>query len=226
MSTYARIAREGLWNNNPGFVQLLGLCPLLATSNNVVNGLSLGLATLFVLTASNIAVSLIRNIVRPEIRISVFVMVIATLVTVVELVMNAYWHSLYVILGIFLPIITTNCIIIGRAEAFAAKNPLRLAAFDGFMMGLGFTLALTTLGAVREVLAQGTLLDGAHLLLGNGFHGWHVTVLPHYKGLLLAALPPGAFIGLGLLIAGKNLIDARLEARVARVTSQPVQAAA
>lgn len=220
MTPYAKIARDGLWNNNPGFVQLLGLCPLLATSSNVVNGLSLGLATLFVLTCSNAAVSAIRAYTRPEIRIPIYVMAIAALVTVVELFMNAYLHGLYEILGIFLPIITTNCVIIGRAEAFAAKNPLPRAAFDGLMMGLGFTLALATLGGLREVLAQGTLGSGAHLLLGEPFRGAHLTVIPEYRGLLLAALPPGAFIGLGLLVALKNSIDARLKARA--LQAQPI----
>ncbi|MBI2383304.1 MAG: electron transport complex subunit E [Gammaproteobacteria bacterium] len=220
MTPYAKIARDGLWNNNPGFVQLLGLCPLLATSSNVVNGLSLGLATLFVLTCSNAAVSAIRAYTRPEIRIPIYVMAIAALVTVVELFMNAYLHGLYEILGIFLPIITTNCVLIGRAEAFAAKNPLPRAAFDGLMMGLGFTLALATLGGLREVLAQGTLGSGAHLLLGEPFRGAHLTVIPEYRGLLLAALPPGAFIGLGLLVALKNSIDARLKARA--LQAQPI----
>lgn len=222
--SYAKLARDGLWHNNPGFVQLLGLCPLLAVSNNVVNALSLGLATMFVLTASNATVSAIRNYVRPEIRIPVYVMVIAALVTVVELVMNAHLHTLYEILGIFLPIITTNCIIIARAEAFAARNTLPRAAFDGLMMSTGFTLALVSLGALREVLAQGTLGKGLHLLLGESWRESYLTVIPDFTGLLLAALPPGAFIGLGLLIAGKNVLDARAKARAARTNVVPATA--
>ncbi|TJY62901.1 electron transport complex subunit E [Sinimarinibacterium sp. CAU 1509] len=224
MSSYAKIVKDGLWTNNPGLVQLLGLCPLLATSNNLVNGFALGMATALVLILSNTIVSLIRPVVRQEIRIPIYVMVIAALVTIVELVMNAYFNALYNILGIFLPIITTNCIIIGRAEAFASKNTIRLAAFDGLMMGTGFALALVALGAIREILAQGTLGDGLHLLLGESFRGVHLTVIPHYQGLLLAALPPGAFIGLGLLVAGKNWIDTRYKARVAVVGAAPAAA--
>lgn len=224
INPFAKIARDGLWNNNPGFVQLLGLCPLLAVSNNVVNAISLGLATMFVLTMSNTIVSLIRPVVRQEIRIPIYVMVIAALVTIVELVMNAWFNTLYNILGIFLPIITTNCIIIGRAEAYAAKNPVNRAAFDGLMMGAGFGLALVLLGAIRELLAQGTLGDGIHLLLGESFKGAHLTLIPEFQGLLLAALPPGAFIGLGLLIAGKNWIDRRYAARAATPAPAPVVA--
>lgn len=207
----SKLVRDGLWTNNPGLVQLLGLCPLLAVSNNFVNALSLGLATLFVLTASNLTVSAIRNVVRPEIRIPVFVMVIASLVTLVELVMNAYFQTLYDILGIFLPIITTNCAIIGRAEAFASKNRVGPALIDGFMMGLGFLLVLVVLGGAREILSLGTLGQGLNLLLGAGFEDTYWTLIPDTDGLLLAALPPGAFIGLGLLIALKNFIDARVK---------------
>jgi Na+-translocating ferredoxin:NAD+ oxidoreductase subunit E len=213
VNPFAKIARDGLWTNNPGFVQLLGLCPLLAVSNNLVNALALGLATMFVMLMSNTIVSLIRPVVRQEIRIPIYVMVIASLVTIVELVMNAWFNTLYNILGIFLPIITTNCMIIGRAEAYAAKNPVNRAAFDGLMMGAGFGLALVLLGAMRELLAQGTLGADLHLLFGEPMRGVHLTLIPDYQGLLLAALPPGAFIGLGLLIAGKNWIDARYKAR-------------
>lgn len=207
----SKLVRDGLWTNNPGLVQLLGLCPLLAVSNNFVNALSLGLATLLVLTASNLTVSAIRNVVRPEIRIPMFVMVIASLVTLVELVMNAYFQTLYDILGIFLPIITTNCAIIGRAEAFASKNRVGPALIDGFMMGLGFLLVLVVLGGAREILSLGTLGQGLNLLLGAGFEDTYWTLIPNTDGLLLAALPPGAFIGLGLLIALKNFIDARVK---------------
>ncbi|MFP5358622.1 MAG: electron transport complex subunit E [Gammaproteobacteria bacterium] len=210
MSTsYLKLARDGLWHNNPGLVQLLGLCPLLAVSNNVVNAVSLGLATLLVLTLSNTLVSAIRHSVRQEIRIPVYVMVIAALVTMVELLMNAYFQGLYEILGIFLPIITTNCAIMGRAEAFASRNRVLPAAFDGLMMGSGFLLALVVLGALREALALGTLGQGLHLLLGEAYRGVHLTLVPEFQGLLLAALPPGAFIGLGLLIALKNGLDQR-----------------
>ncbi len=207
--TVGGLAREGLWSNNPGLVQLLGLCPLLAVSNTVVNALGLGLATILVLMLSNTTVSLIRHGVRREIRIPVFVLVIASFVTVVELSMNAWFHELFLILGIFIPLIVTNCAILGRAEAYASRNPPGLAALDGLMMGLGFAGVLVALGAFREVLGQGTLFSQAELLLGSAASGLELTVIPGYDGFLLAALPPGAFIGLGLLLALKNLIDQR-----------------
>jgi Na+-translocating ferredoxin:NAD+ oxidoreductase subunit E len=226
MSTsYLKLARDGLWHNNPGLVQLLGLCPLLAVSNNLVNAVALGLATLLVLMLSNTLVSAIRHAVRQEIRIPVYVMVIAALVTVVELLMNAYFQGLYEILGIFLPIITTNCAIMGRAEAFASRNRVLPSAFDGLMMGSGFLLALVALGALREALALGTLGQGLHLLLGEAYRGVHLTLVPEFQGLLLAALPPGAFIGLGLLIALKNGLDQR-RPRGAVATAQAAPATA
>ncbi|RMD69775.1 MAG: electron transport complex subunit E [Gammaproteobacteria bacterium] len=215
IEAYGKIARDGLWSNNPGLVQLLGLCPLLAVTNTLVNGLGLGLATMLVLMGSNTTVSLIRNIVPPEIRIPVFVLVIASLVTVIELVMNAYWHELYNILGIFIPLIVTNCSIIGRAEAFASKHPVDRALLDGFAMGLGFTLVLMTLGGMREIIGHGTLLDQAYLMFGQGTEWMTLTLIENYRGFLIAILPPGAFIGLGLLIAMKNAIDRRLEKRKA-----------
>lgn len=217
MKSYRELAYDGLWKSNPAFVQLLGLCPLLAVSNTVINALGLGLATVLVLTGSNLVISLIRNRTRAEIRIPIFVMVIAALVTAIELLMNAYLHQLYLVLGIFIPLITTNCIILGRAEAFASKNTVLRASFDGLVMGLGFALGLLALGAIREVLAQGTLLDGAELMFGPAAVAWEITLIDNYRGLLLAALPPGAFIGLGLLIAGKNAIDRRAKQRAAAV---------
>lgn len=209
---YLRIARDGLWNNNPALVQILGLCPLLAVTNSVINGLGLGLATMLTLILSNTTVSLIRNIVRPEIRISVFVLIIASFVTAIELAMNAYFYDLYKILGIFIPLIVTNCTIIARAEAFAAKQPPLPAFFDGLMMGLGFTLVLVTLGGMREVLGHGTLFANAQLMFGQAASGFSLTLIDNYRGLLLAILPPGAFIGLGFLIAIKNVIDNRRRA--------------
>lgn len=205
----SRIARDGLWNNNPGLVQLLGLCPLLAVSNTVINALGLGLATILVLVLSNTTVSLIRHGVRREVRIPVFVLVIASFVTVVELSMSAWFHELYLILGIFIPLIVTNCAILGRAEAYASRNPPGLAALDGLMMGLGFAGVLIALGAFRELLGQGTLLSQAELMFGPTGEALQLNVLPGYAGFLLAALPPGAFIGLGLLLALKNLLDQR-----------------
>ncbi len=211
---YSSIARDGLWTNNPIFVQLLGLCPMLAVSNTAVNALGLGLATIFVLIASNVAISLIRNVVRGEIRIAMFVLIIATFVTVVELLMRAYLFDLYKALGIFVALIVTNCNIVGRAEAFASRQPVDRAALDGLMMGLGFTLVLVLLGALREVVSQGTLFANAHLMLGAWAHHLTTTVIPDYRGFLLAALPPGAFIGLGFLIAVKNVIDRRRQVRI------------
>ena len=210
---YRRIVLDGLWHNNQALVALLGLCPLLAVSNTLINGLGLGLATTFVLTLSNVSVSLIRNWVRPEIRLPVFVLIIASFVTTVELVMNAYFHGLYKVLGIFIPLIVTNCAIIGRAEAFASRNPLPRALADGLSIGIGFTLALVVLGGSRELIGQGTLLDGAHLMFGETAATWRWTISEDYPGVLLAILPPGAFMGLGMLIAIKNIIDKQLGRR-------------
>ena len=213
--TFGEITMDGLWRNNPGLVQLLGLCPLLAVSSTVVNALGLGLATMLTLIASNASVSLIRNVVRPEVRIPVFVLVIASIVTAIQLVMNAYFHGLYLVLGIFIPLIVTNCNILGRAEAFASKNRVLPAMTDGLMMGLGFLAVLVVLGAIREVIGSGTLFSQAHLMFGEWGRGLEITVLPHYRGFLLAILPPGAFLGLGLLLALKNIIDRRLQRRAA-----------
>jgi Na+-translocating ferredoxin:NAD+ oxidoreductase subunit E len=205
------IIRTGLWSNNPGLVQLLGLCPLLAISGTVVNALGLGIATIATLVLSNSLVSLLRAHVRPEIRIPVYVLIIASVVTVIELVMNAWFHGLYLVLGIFIPLIVTNCAIIGRAEAFASRNTVPDAALDGLAMGVGFTAVLVAIGALREVVGQGSLLSDAHLLFGEWGHGLRIEIFPQEHGFLLAMLPPGAFLALGLLIALKNLIDARLE---------------
>ena len=206
-TSYSKIIYNGLWTNNPAFVQLLGLCPLLAVSNTVINGLGLGLATILTLVASNVMVSMIRHWVRPEIRIPVFVLIIASTVTIIELSMNAWFHELYNILGIFIPLIVTNCAIIARAEAFASKNTVTSSFIDGLFMGLGFTAVLVTLGAMREAIGFGTLFQQAHLMFGDAARELTITLFDNYRGYLLAILPPGAFIGLGLLIAGKNIID-------------------
>jgi electron transport complex protein RnfE len=219
----AGIAGDGFWYNNPATVQILGLCPLLAVSGTVINGLGLGLATTLVLLGSNATVSLIRNLLRPELRIPIFVLVIASFVTIVELTMRAYWYELYKVLGIFIPLIVTNCAIIARAEAFAAKNSLLRSLVDGLTMGLGFAAVLVVLGAMREILGHGTLFAQANLMFGDGAKWMTMTVIENYRGFLLAILPPGAFIGLGLLIALKNVIDARFERRRAatlQVTAQ------
>lgn len=211
MNEFKQLSWQGLWKNNPALVQLLGLCPLLAVTATVTNGLGLGLATTLVLIGSNATVSIIRNLVPNEIRIPIFVMIIAAFVTVVQLLMNAYTYELYQALGIFIPLIVTNCAIIGRAEAYASKNPIGYAAFDGLMMGLGFTVVLVLLGAMRELLGYGTLFDGANLLLGDWASNLKVTIFTTDSPFLLAILPPGAFLGMGLLIAAKNLLDKRFE---------------
>lgn len=217
---YSAIIRDGLWHNNPALVQILGLCPLLAVTATVINGLGLGLATAAVIICSNVTVSLIRHHVRSEVRIPVFVLVIASFVTTIELAMNAYFHELYKILGIFIPLIVTNCAIIARAEAFASRNNIGRSFIDGLAMGVGFTAVLVTLGAMRELIGQGTLLSQAHLMFGESARWLTITVFDDYGGYLLAVLPPGAFIGLGFLIALKNVIDERLKRRAA---AQPVQ---
>lgn len=213
MENVNKIIKDGLWHNNPGLVQLLGLCPLLAVSATVINGLGLGIATTLTLVTSNIIVSLVRNSVPDEIRLPVFVLIIASVVTAIELFMNAYLHDLYKILGIFIPLIVTNCIIIGRAEAFASKNNFYQSSLDGFFMGLGFTAVLVVLGGVREILGNGTLFSYSHLLFGHGSEWMTITIIPEYRGFILAILPPGAFFALGFIIALKNVIDKNLESK-------------
>ena len=206
-SVWSTLFWDGVWKNNSALVQLLGLCPLLAVSNSVMNALGLGLATMFVLICTNTAISLFRKIIPNDIRIPIYVMVIATVVTAVQLLMNAFAYPVYQSLGIFIPLIVTNCIVIGRAEAYASKNSVVHAAFDGFTMGLGSTMSLVLLGAIRELLGNGTLFDGLDLLLGSWAKSLRLDVLHLDSGLLLAILPPGAFIGLGIMLAVKNLID-------------------
>ncbi len=220
----ADILKEGLWRNNTALVQLLGLCPLLAVSGTVINGLGLGIATTLVLAGSNVTVSLIRNLVRPELRIPSFVLVIASFVTAVELLMQAYLYDLYLVLGIFIPLIVTNCVIIARAESFASKNNVWRSLLDGLSMGLGFTAVLLLLGAIREILGHGTLLAQAELMFGDGTQWLTITLIDDYRGFLLAILPPGAFLGLGLLIALKNVIDKRLAQRATQTVAIPVNA--
>jgi electron transport complex protein RnfE len=211
--TYTKLVKDGLWDNNQALVALLGLCPLLAVTNTAINGLGLGIATTVVLVLSNITVSLIRNVVRQEVRLPIFVMVIASFVTAVELSMNAWFHELYKVLGIFIPLIVTNCAIIGRAEAFASKNNVFSSMVDGLAMGVGFTLALFVLGSMREIVGMGTLFSQAHLMFGEGAKGLTMSLGDGFQGALLAILPPGAFLGLGLLIVVKNLIDQQLAKR-------------
>ncbi len=216
---------NGMWKQNTGVVQLLGMCPILAVSTSVVNGVSLGLATTIVMALSGASVAVIRQLVPNEARIPVFILIIAVLVTAIQYLMNAYLYSLYVVLGIFIPLIVTNCIVLARVEAFAAKNPALHSAFDGMAMGLGLTAVLAVLGGLREIMGHGTLLSGIDLALGASAKSLVITVLPNYHGFLLAILPPGAFITLGLLIAGKNWLNLRAEAR-ARIAPADAIAAA
>ncbi|EGR0494017.1 electron transport complex subunit E [Vibrio cholerae] len=225
MSENRTLMLNGMWNNNPALVQLLGLCPLLAVSSTVTNALGLGIATLLVLVGSNVTVSLVRDYVPKEVRIPVFVMIIASLVTCVQLLMNAYAYGLYLSLGIFIPLIVTNCIIIGRAEAFASKNDVLPAALDGFWMGLGMTSVLVVLGSLREIIGNGTLFDGADLLLGEWAKVLRIEVFHFDSAFLLALLPPGAFIGVGFLIAAKSVIDKQIAARQPKQQKQTIERA-
>lgn len=224
-TSYRELSLNGMWKNNPAIVQLLGLCPLLAVTGSVVNALGLGLATMLVLVCSNTAVSLIRNVVSEAVRLPAFVMIIASAVTCIELLMQAFAYELYQILGIFLPLITTNCVILGRADAFASKNPLLPAVYDGLIMGLGFGVILVLLGAMRELAASGALFANMDLLFGPGAAQWRLVLFSDYKDFLLAILPPGAFIFTGLIIAMKNLIDGQIKARQEAVREQPAPGA-
>ena len=210
MSTeYKRIIRDGIWDNNVVFAQGLALCPVLAVTSSATNGLGMGLASTAVLVMSNLLVSSIRQWVSPAVRIPVYITLIATLVTLVDMALNAWVHELYKVLGLFIALIVVNCAILGRAESFASKNSPIPAMFDGLMMGLGFTLALVILGGVREVMGSGTLFASASLLLGKSFAFMELTLIPNYKGFLLMILPPGGFMALGFLLAGKRILDAR-----------------
>lgn len=211
------ITRDGLWRNNVALVQLLGLCPLLAVTSTAINGIGLGLATLITLVLSNTLVSLIRGFVRNEVRLPVFVLIIASIVTIIELLMRAYLYDLYLVLGIFIPLIVTNCAIIGRAEGFASKNSVGASALDGFMMGTGFLFVLALLGSMREIIGFGTLFSHADLMFGEAAKSFTIVFDDNYPGFLLAILPPGAFFGLAILIVGKNLFDARLKKKAVMI---------
>jgi electron transport complex protein RnfE len=208
---YKRIARDGIWDNNVVFSQMLALCPLLAVTGTATNGLGMGLASLVVMVISGLAISMLRGIITQQVRIPVFVLIIATIVTLVDMSMNAWMHDLHKVLGLFVPLIVTNCAILGRAESFAFRNPIAPSLFDGLMMGLGFTLSLVLLGAFREILGSGTLFANAPLLLGDYFSFLELTLIPDYKGFLLMILPPGGFLALGFILAGKRVIDQRIQ---------------
>ncbi len=211
MTDHNTLMKNGLWKNNPALVQLLGLCPLLAVTSTVTNALGLGIATTLVLMASNTIISLVRHSIPRAVRIPIFVMIIASLVTCIQLLMEAYTFQLHQSLGIFIPLIVTNCIIIGRAEAFASQNTPLPALFDGFWMGIGMTSVLVLLGGIRELLSQGSLFSGIEQLFGAWASPWHIQFIHFDDPFLLAMLPPGAFFGVGLLIALKNAIESRTQ---------------
>ena len=221
MTTSREITRDGLWGNNVALVQLLGLCPLLAVTSTIVNGIGLGIATLITLVLSNTIVSLIRGFVRKEVRLPVFVLIIASVVTIIELSMQALFYDLYLVLGIFIPLIVTNCAIIGRAEGFASRNPVGPAALDGLMMGLGFLVVLALLGALREIIGFGTLFANAELMFGEGAQTLTIEFNEDYPGFLLAVLPPGAFFGLAILIVVKNWLDLRPQEKQELIEPEP-----
>ena len=209
MADYRQIMRDGIWENNVVMVQMLALCPLLAVTSTATNGLGMGMATTAVLLASNLVISLLRNIISNEVRIPVFILLIATIVTLVDLTMNAFLHDLHKVLGLFIPLIVTNCCILARAESFASKQSPGPAAMDGLMAGLGFTLVLVVLGGVREIIGSGTLFANASLLLGDSFSFLDMRLLDDYRGFLLMVLPSGGFLALGFLLAAKSWLDHR-----------------
>jgi len=218
---FQQIAHNGLWKQNASLIQILGLCPLLAVTTNAVNGMMLALATIIVMTVANVAVASLRNLIPHEIRIPVFILIIAALVTVVDLAFNAFLHDLYLVLGIFIPLIVTNCVVLARVEAFAAKNPPLQSTLDGIFMGIGMLWTLGLLGGLRELIGAGTLFSGIDMVFPALSP---LQLLPaDYPGLLLAILPPGGFILLGCLIAWKNWVEARA-ARRQQQTAEPVPA--
>ena len=220
---FRQIATNGVWKQNTSIVQILGLCPLLAVTTNVVNGAMLSLATIIVMAVSGLAIASLRNLIPHEIRIPVFILVVAALVTVVDLLFNANLHELYLVLGIFIPLIVTNCIVLARVEAYANKNPPLQSMADGIFMGLGMLWTLSLLGGLRELIGRGTLFSGIDMVI-PGLHP--LQLLPNdYPGFLIAMLPPGAFILLGCLIAWKNWIEARAATRQLRRPPEPVTAA-
>ncbi len=209
IAEFRRIVGDGLWRQNMVFTQMLALCPLLAVTGTATNGLGMGIATTAVLLFANVAVALVRDWVSPSVRIPVFIVIIATLVTLVDMSLNAWLHDLYKVLGLFIALIVCNCGILGRAEAFASRRPVSDAAIDGLAMGAGFTLALVALGATRELLGSGTLFASASLLLGEPFAFMELTVIPEYRGFLLMILPPGGFLAIGFLMALQRVWSAR-----------------
>ncbi len=218
---FCQIRDNGIWHQNTSLVQILGLCPLLAVTTNLVNGVMLSLATIVVMAIANVAVASLRNWIPHEIRIPVFILIVAALVTVVDLSFNAMFHDLYLVLGMFIPLIVTNCIVLARVEAFANKNPPLQSLFDGVFMGVGMLWTLGLLGGLRELIGAGTLFSGIEMVI-PGLQPLKL-FSADYLGFLLAILPPGAFILLGCLIAWKNWIEARAAA-ARHVRSSPTAA--
>ncbi|MCB1770156.1 MAG: electron transport complex subunit E [Candidatus Competibacteraceae bacterium] len=211
MNDYRGIFADGLWNNNVVFAQMLALCPLMAVTTTATNGLGMGLATTGVLLAANVVIASLRQFIVDQVRIPVFVLLIASLVTLADMAINAWLHELYKVLGLFIPLIVVNCCVLGRAESFASKQPVAASAADGLAMGLGLTLALVMIGGCREVLGSATLFAHASLLLGDSFAFLETTLIQDYKGFLLMLLPPGGFLVLGFLLAGKRGMERVME---------------
>jgi len=215
MNRYWEITRDGLWNQNVLLSQTMALCPAMAVTSSATNGLGMGLATTGGLVTANLIISLLRNWISAEVRIPVFIGLIATLVTLVDMIMNAWMHDLYKVLGLFIALIVVNCAILGRAEGFASRQAPLPALVDGISMGLGLTGALTLIGAVREILGTGMVFQQAHLFLGEGASWMEQTIIPHYNGMLLWILPPGGFLVMGILLAGKRVLEQRLSRETA-----------
>ncbi|TAN60195.1 MAG: electron transport complex subunit E [Magnetospirillum sp.] len=207
--SYPRIVKDGLWDNNGVLCMLLGMCPTMAMTTSATNGFGMGLATAVVMASSNLLVALFRKYITYEVRNPVFILIVASMVTLVDLGMNAWMHELYKVLGLFIPLIVSNCLPLARLEAFAAKEPVLPSLMDGIFMGLGFTLALTAIGAVREIIGAGTLFADASLLLGPAFKFMEMRLLPSEASVLMMILPPGGFLATGLLIVGKRILDVR-----------------
>lgn len=207
--SYKTIVKDGLWDNNGVFSMLLGMCPTMAMTTSATNGFGMGLATAVVMGASSYLVAVFRNRITQEVRIPVYILIVAAMVTLVDLAMNAWMHELYKVLGLFIPLIVSNCLPLARLEAFAAKSPALPSLCDGLFMGLGFTLALTVIGAVREILGAGTLFADASLLLGPAFKAIEMRLLPADMGVLMMILPPGGFLVTGFLVVAKRLLDLR-----------------
>lgn len=200
---------DALWDYNVALVQMLALCPALAVTTSATNGLGMGLATTLVLIISNAIISSLRHVISPEVRNPLMIGIIAGVVTLIDMAMNAWMHELYQVLGLFIALIVTNCAVLGRAEAFCLKHPVLPSILDGAGSGIGFTWVLVVIGGIREILGSGTLFAQASSLLGAQFQWLELTVLPGFQGILLAILPPGAFIALGFLLAAKRVLDRR-----------------